>query len=63
MTCFYEQGVLVGLRMANDTPSFCTNTTSGIEVGSTEGCPPTTEAMLINCDPFKDGGYFPYPPG
>jgi hypothetical protein len=63
MTCFYEQGVLVGLRMANDTPSFCTNTSNGIEVGSIEECPPSTETMLINCDPLKDGGYSPYPPG
>jgi hypothetical protein len=34
-----------------------------LEVGSTEACPPSTETMLINCDPFKDGGYFPYLPG
>ena len=63
MTCFYQQGVLVGLRMANDTPAFCANTSNTLEVGSIEACPPSTETMLINCDPFKDGGYFPYLPG
>ena len=60
MTCFYEQGVLVGLRMVNDTPAFCTKTSNALEVGSIEGCPASTETMLIDCNPFSDGGYFPY---
>jgi hypothetical protein len=63
MTCFYEQGVLVGLTMANDTPSFCSDSSRTFEVGSIEACPSSTETMLISCDPFKDGGYFPYLPG
>ena len=63
MTCFYDQGVLVGLTMANDTPAFCSATSNGIEVGSIEGCPTSAETMLINCNPFSDGGYFPYLPG
>ena len=63
MTCFYEQGVLVGLTMTNDIPSFCANTSRTFEVGSIDSCPQSTETMLISCDPFKDGGYFPYLPG
>jgi hypothetical protein len=63
MTCFYEQGVLVGLTMWNDTPAFCAGTSNGIEVGSIEGCPTSAETLLIDCNPFSDGGYFPYLPG
>jgi hypothetical protein len=63
MTCFYEQGTLVGLLMTNDTPAFCSDTSRTLRIGSTEECPSSTQTLLINCDPFQDGGYFPYLPG
>jgi len=61
MTCFYEQGVLVGLTMWNDTPAFCEATSNGITVGVVEGCA-SAETLLFSCNPFEDGGYFPHLP-
>jgi hypothetical protein len=58
MTCFYEQGVLVGLTMSNDTLGFCAGTSFTIEVGSVERCPTAAETLLLDCNPFSDGGFW-----
>jgi hypothetical protein len=56
MTCFYEQGSLVGLEMSNDTPSFCGGSSNSIQAGSVIECPPSDQTQILNCSPFVDGG-------
>ena len=56
MTCFYQQGSLVGLEMRNDTPAFCGGSSNSIQAGSVVECPASAETQVLDCNPFVDGG-------
>jgi hypothetical protein len=60
--CFYDHGALVGARLANDTPAFCGNTSNGLSIGATEGCPSTPATLVLNCNPFVDADWRPWAP-
>jgi hypothetical protein len=57
--CFYEHGSLVGLKMQNDTPAFCNQTSSTLTIGSTDGCPSATASRILDCTPFVDSDWQP----
>jgi hypothetical protein len=57
--CFYERGALVGLKMQNDTPAFCNQTSSTLTIGSTDACPSATASRILDCTPFVDSDWQP----
>ena len=60
--CFYTGGTLVGVRLSNDTPAFCDNTSNGLIIGDTTGCPGTQGTLLLDCNPFVDADWRPWSP-
>jgi hypothetical protein len=61
-TCFYEQGTLRGVKLTNDTPAFCNNTSFALGIGATDGCPSAKQTRVLDCNPFADADWIPWAP-
>lgn len=60
--CYFENGLLIGARLRNDTPAFCGNASRALLIGVTEGCPGTPATLVLNCNPFVDADWHPGTP-